>query len=367
LILPLTALQNVGIFGKTRIPGESGNDRLMAQGVAARRDADVLIAGAGPTGLVLGLWLTRLGVRVRIVDRAEQMAATSRAVAVQARTLELYDQIGLADTVTARGRRAVGATLWVAGRKVARVVFGDMGIGISPYPYALIFPQDEHERVLIDRLRDAGVEVERRVELTGVEETDGHVVARLTGRSGAVETCRAAYLAGCDGAHSVVRDALAIGFPGGTYAHVFYVADVDASGPAMNGDVHVAFDTTDFLAVFPLKGDGRARLVGTLRSGAETQHESLSWDDVSTRVIDWMRIDVAHVNWFSTCGRSTGRRTSMAPPPRRFAWRVNGEGCRCTSAPGIRQSRGAGWRATRSISSAPTATSASPLVESPRP
>jgi len=275
----------------------------MQAGAVTGRDAEVLIVGAGPTGLVLALWLTRLGVRVRIVDKAEQMATTSRAVAVQARTLELYDQLSLADAVTARGRRAVGATLWVAGRKVARAVFGDMGIGISPYPYALIFPQDEHERLLIDRLREAGVEVERRIELVDVEEANGHVVGRLWRADGSVEACRAHYVAGCDGAHSAVRDALKVGFPGGTYAHVFYVADVEASGPAMNGDVHVALDTADFLAVFPLQGDGRARLVGTVRDeAANTQHqrEDLSWTDVSKRVIDWMRIDVAHVHWFST-------------------------------------------------------------------
>jgi 2-polyprenyl-6-methoxyphenol hydroxylase-like FAD-dependent oxidoreductase len=92
----------------------------------------VLIAGAGPTGLVLGLWLTRLGVPVRIVDKAAEPGTTSRAVAVQARTLEFYRQIGLADAVVARGREVAAANMWVAGRHVARAVFGDMGAGISP-------------------------------------------------------------------------------------------------------------------------------------------------------------------------------------------------------------------------------------------
>src|SRR6266700_6071610 len=93
------------------------------------RDADVLIVGAGPTGLVLALWLTRLGVRVRIVDKTPEPGTTSRAVAVQARTLELYRQIGLADAVVARGRMANAANLWVAGSQVARVVLGDLGAG----------------------------------------------------------------------------------------------------------------------------------------------------------------------------------------------------------------------------------------------
>src|SRR5262249_2253688 len=151
------------------------------------------------------------------------MATTSRAVAVQARTLELYGQLSLADAVTARGRRAIGASLWVTGRKGARAVLGDMGLGISPYPYALIFPQDEQERLLIDRLQEAGVDGERRVELLDVQEANGYAVARLWRADGSVDTFRTHYVAGCDGARSAVRDALKIGFPGGTYAHVFYV------------------------------------------------------------------------------------------------------------------------------------------------
>jgi 2-polyprenyl-6-methoxyphenol hydroxylase-like FAD-dependent oxidoreductase len=264
------------------------------------RDTDVLIVGAGPTGLVLALWLTRLGTRVRLVDKTAEAGTTSRAVAVQARTLELYSQVGLADAVVARGRKVLAANLWVRGNRVARAVFGEMGAGLSPFPYAQIFPQDEHERLLIERLAEAGVEVERRTELLDFQEGAGRVRAHLTRADGTMETCEAAYIAGCDGAHSGVREALKISFPGGTYSHLFYVADVDASGAVMNGDLHVALDTTDFLAVFPLKGEGHARLIGTVREDAERRHENVSWDEVSQRVIEWMRIDIRHVNWFST-------------------------------------------------------------------
>lgn len=88
------------------------------------------------------------------------------------------------------------------------------------------------------------------------------------------------------------------------YIHLFYVADyvadVEGIGAVMNGDLHVGLEKTDFLAVFPLRGEGRARLVGTVREGAERQHDKLGWDDVSERVIEWMSIDVERVNWFST-------------------------------------------------------------------
>jgi 2-polyprenyl-6-methoxyphenol hydroxylase-like FAD-dependent oxidoreductase len=264
------------------------------------RDADVLIVGAGPTGLVLALWLARLGVRVRIIDKTAEPGTTSRALAVQARTLELYRQVGLADAVVERGLKMVAANLWVARKKAAHVTFGDMGQGLSPFPYVLIFPQDEHERLLIERLLELGVEVERQIELTGFDEIGGRVRARLQRPDGAIETSDAAYIAGCDGAHSTVREALRIGFPGGTYTHLFYVADVAATGAAMNGELHGALDTTDFLLVFPLKQRGHARLIGTIRADADDQHENLSWNDVSRRVIEWMRIDVRDVHWFST-------------------------------------------------------------------
>jgi 2-polyprenyl-6-methoxyphenol hydroxylase-like FAD-dependent oxidoreductase len=185
------------------------------------RDTDVFIVGAGPTGLVLALWLTRLGVRVRIVDKTVAPGTTSRALAVQARTLELYRQVGLADALVARGRPMRAINLWAAGKPVAHAVLGDMGGRISPFPYALIFPQDEHERLLIDRLAQVGIHVERETELVAFEEEAGRVLIRLKRADGSTEACETAYIAGCDGAHSTVRQAVAICVPGGTYNHLF--------------------------------------------------------------------------------------------------------------------------------------------------
>jgi 2-polyprenyl-6-methoxyphenol hydroxylase-like FAD-dependent oxidoreductase len=263
-------------------------------------DTDVLIVGAGPTGLVLALWLARLGVRARIVDRTSEPGTTSRALAVQGRTLELYHQIGLADTVVERGRTVAAVNLWISGRRVAHAVFGEMGTGISPYPFALVFPQDEHERLLVERLTAAGITVERQTEVVSVDDAGDRVIARLKRSDGTLETCTATYIAGCDGGHSIVRESMHAGFAGGTYARLFYVADVEAGGEVVNGDVHVGLDRVEFLAVFPLKGHGRVRLVGTVRDEADHPREKLTWDDVSQRVIDWMRIDVKRVHWFST-------------------------------------------------------------------
>ena len=259
----------------------------------------VLVVGAGPTGLVLALWLTRLGVSVRLIDSAPEAGTTSRALAVQARTLEFYRQIGMANEVVERGLRVRAVNLWVSGKQQAHAAFGSLGEGLSPFPFALIYPQDEHERLLVHRLSELGVEVERRTEFVGCEETAGGLRIQLRRSDGSAETCEAAYLAGCDGAHSAVRSSLGIGFKGGTYEHLFYVADVKGAGPVMNGELHVALDTSEFLAVFPLK-NGNARLVGTMRDVPKASREQLSWADVGKRVIEQLRIDVTRVNWFST-------------------------------------------------------------------
>jgi 2-polyprenyl-6-methoxyphenol hydroxylase-like FAD-dependent oxidoreductase len=263
-------------------------------------DRLVLIIGAGPTGLVLALWLTRLGVRVRIVDKAAEPGTTSRAVAVQARTLELYRQVDLSSAVVEASVKVAAANLWVGGANAARLPLGRMGEGLSPFPYALTYPQDAHERLLIERLNALGVKVERRTELVRFDQHPEGVQAVLKRPDGSEEVCKADYLAGCDGANSTVREALATGFPGGTYSGVFYVADVDAAGPAADGEIHVDFEEADFLAVFPLKGTGRLRLIGPVSWEPDREHRGLTFDDVGERAIRNLKLTITKVNWFST-------------------------------------------------------------------
>jgi 2-polyprenyl-6-methoxyphenol hydroxylase-like FAD-dependent oxidoreductase len=261
---------------------------------------DVLIVGAGPTGLVLALWLTKLGVKVRIVDRTTEPGTTSRALAVQARTLELYRQLDLADAVVAKGHRVPATNLWVKGERKARISLNDMGKGLTPYPFLHIFPQDEHEELLVAKLKSLGVTVERRTEFVSFTEHANSVVARLRGPDGHEQDCEATYLAGCDGARSKVRDTIGTGFPGGTYQHVFYVADVEATGPALDGELHIDLDEADFVAIFPLAGQGRARLIGTVRDERADRAETLTFTDISGHAIGQMKLAIAKVNWFST-------------------------------------------------------------------
>src|SRR6202022_2341572 len=112
------------------------------------------------------------------------------------------------------------------------ISFGSVGSDLTPYPFLHIFPQDRHERLLLERLEALGVSVERNTELIRFAEEKNRITARLRGPDGQEVDCAAAYIAGCDGARSIVRETISTGFPGGTYRQLFYVADVEAAGPA---------------------------------------------------------------------------------------------------------------------------------------
>ncbi|GAB2592320.1 FAD-dependent monooxygenase [Dyella jejuensis] len=262
--------------------------------------SEVLIVGAGPTGLVLALWLTRLGVGVRIIDKTSAPGTTSRALAVQARTLEFYRQLDLADAVVERGHKVPAVNLWVKGERAAQVEFDTVGVGLTPYPFLHVFPQGQHERLLIERLEAAGVFVQRDTELLRFCDEGDHVTGYLRGPDGSEQPWQASYIAGCDGARSLVRETIGADFPGGTYKQVFYVADVEAEGPSIDGQLHIDLDEADFLAVFPLAGAHCARFIGTVRDERAEHAETLKFEDVSDRAIQHLQLTVRAVHWFST-------------------------------------------------------------------
>ncbi len=257
----------------------------------------VLIVGAGPTGLTLALWLARLGAPVRIIDEDAGPGETSRAMGVHARTLEFHRQLGFADEVVAQGIVLARVAIREAGRLEGSAAFGRFGEGLSPFPFMLSFPQDAHERVLIAHLERAGVTVDRHTELTGFVQDGAGVRAALRTHAGA-ETFEASYLAGCDGARSTVRERAGIGFPGGTYAHRFFVADATASGDAMDDAMNVCMTGQDFCLAMPLRRPGSARLIGIVPDGIDPEH--VAFADVEPSVRRNTGLTVEHVAWFST-------------------------------------------------------------------
>ncbi len=256
----------------------------------------VLIVGAGPTGLNLALRLKRHGVAFRIIDQASGPGTQSRALAVQARTLEFYRQVGLADRVVAAGVEIQGIRMREAGEEVARVSLTEFGEGLSPYPIVLDLPQDEHERLLVDVLAAEGVQVEWNTSLEelGPDAEDG-VEASLVGPGGPSRE-RFAYIAGCDGARSRVREARGVRLGGGTYERLYYVADVKIRGP-MIPELVLALDKGAFALRLPSRKGEDERLIGFVPDGRESNPTFEDARPSAERLLD---VQVEAVNWFST-------------------------------------------------------------------
>ena len=261
---------------------------------------DVLIVGAGPTGLVLALWLQAQGVSVRIIDKTSAPGTTSRAMVVHARTLELYRQLGMADAVAAAGHPSRVVNMWARGKRRAQIDMRDFGGDITPYPYLLIFPQDHHESFLCDQLAARGLTIERNTELLDAKDEGDQVTATLRGPDGKTQTCTTRFMVGADGAASTVRKGLGGKFKGGTYRSLLYVADVEVAQDMFNGNVHLSFEETDFLLVFPYGTEGKMRLVGSIRPERVARSDDLNFEDVGRESLHALGIQVTHLNWFST-------------------------------------------------------------------
>lgn len=256
------------------------------------------MVGAGPTGLVLALWLKKRGVPVRLIDQNAGPGTASRAMAVQARTLEFYAQLGIADEVVAHGI-PVEEICWRYGpRGHAALNLSKAGEGLGPYTFALSLPQDEHEKILSNKLRKLGLTIEWNTRLESFTQDENGVEAVLRCGDGP-EICQAAYLCGCDGAHSAVRHGLDLDFPGGTYNQVFFVADVEGQAPGAEHALTVFLSRQSFVLVFPIRTSGMKRLIGILPR-LRKPLEEVTFEDVRPLVTRTTRLKVSAVNWFST-------------------------------------------------------------------
>lgn len=218
----------------------------------------------------MAIWLAKRKIPFRIIDKAQKPGTASRALVLHARTLEYYRMLDVDRTVVDASVPMDEAKLWVKQRVVGTVRFGGVARNSTAFPYVLVFPQDEHEALLEHELNALGKKVERGTELLAYHEHPGGIEIRMRTASGELEDADFSWLAGCDGARSTVREIAGAEFPGGTYEHIFYVADITGTGPVINGNLNIALDDADFLAVFPLKGEGRARLIGTVKAQKNT-------------------------------------------------------------------------------------------------
>ena len=264
-------------------------------------DTDVLVVGAGPTGLMLANQLARRGVRALILDRHPGPSLETRALGVQARTLEIYAHLGIVERALELGKRATGANMWAQGRRAARLPLGDIGRGLSPYPFLLILGQDDNERLLGEALRDRGTAIAWNTELVGLAQEPDRVIARLKQPDGTMREVSAAWVAGCDGARSAVRELNGIAFHGAPYEHVFFVADTQMTGPMVPDELNIYLWREGFHLFFPMRGTDHWRVVGIVPP-ALRGHEDLTLDALmpSIRQEAGSGLSLQGCSWFST-------------------------------------------------------------------
>ena len=253
---------------------------------------DVLVVGAGPTGLMLANWLVKLGVDAIVVDGKDGPTRESRALVVQARSLEIYDQLGLGDLVLAAAQRATALAPGYLDRAFGRVPLGPLGRGFTPYPYLEILEQSRNEEILYENLQKLGLGVRWETAVTAVKQTDSGVEAKVGN-----DTVRARFCVGCDGANSAIRKRRRIAFEGLTNPHRFYVLDAAAAGGLVEGAINVRPGSDDFLLGFPMRGRGSWRLIGLVRD--EDGDGDLAEEDVRLRLRKFA-VTYDRSRWFAT-------------------------------------------------------------------
>jgi 2-polyprenyl-6-methoxyphenol hydroxylase-like FAD-dependent oxidoreductase len=261
---------------------------------------EVIIVGAGPTGLSLACQLQRFGIDFVIVEKNEGITKFSKAIGVQARTLEIYEQLGLAQRAIVEGTIADKVRLLARGKVRGEIPLGDFGRDFSDYPYILMLEQSKNEELLCDYLRAHGKEVLWQTELESFSQDDARVAVTVRTAKSEVQNIEGQYLVGCDGAKSKVRHELGLTFAGSTFERLFYVADARIDWELPHDAVQVSLARDVFAAFFPMKGDHRYRIVGPFPEGAH-EDEEVDFEEIEAQIKSeaQLQLEISDVKWFS--------------------------------------------------------------------
>ena len=255
---------------------------------SAEEQLQVLVVGAGPTGLALATQLRMFGTRFRIIDRSLDRARESRALAVQARTLEVLDAVGLGEVIASRGRTSTRLVVHFGARRVASAYLGDTCATDTRFPFILFVSQAETERLIREHLGASGVTIERGVDLIRFSDHGTHVDCILRHGDGREEHVRSSYVVGCDGAHSAVRRHAGFAFEGGSYPQDFVLADVEADGPLDSGAINSFAGGGGVAMFFPLGSPSTWRVIAMRATPARRDTHSDGPDEspVSSLTLD---------------------------------------------------------------------------------
>jgi 2-polyprenyl-6-methoxyphenol hydroxylase-like FAD-dependent oxidoreductase len=262
---------------------------------------DVLVVGAGPVGLVAAVELARRGVRVRVIDKLAQPTDQSRAIAVHARSLDMFDRMGIVDEMVSTGIKAIAMQLYAGRSKLFRIPLGGVD---SAFPFTLTTAQTETERVLNDHLESLGVTVDRGVELVGLSQDDRAVHLTLRRDNGSTEQVSPSWVIGADGGHSNVRKMVGTKLAGSFVGERFLLADVDAEHTLDLDAMHTFFSPDGPVVVLPMTG-GRMRFLAEVHDSAgspsDTQQRMNPTQDELQAILDRRigGIRVVHSHWLT--------------------------------------------------------------------
>ncbi|MBV9231012.1 MAG: FAD-dependent monooxygenase [Chloroflexi bacterium] len=263
-------------------------------------NTDVLIIGAGPTGLAIANLLVRFHINFRMIDAKAGPVDESRALVMHSRTLELLDKLDLADQAIASGQKMMAVDVLVNGKPAAVLSLNAPGSQVSPYQYSLVYEQSQTERLLLERLKDFGSKIEWNTRLLSLTQTDREATAVIRRSDGREETITAAYVLGADGANSTVRHVLGTPFEGGTYTYGFFLADVEMTWPRGRDKWYLNLTREGFYSFFPMYGGNRFRIVASVTPEQITKGE-LTFEELRELLAHQhgLGITVTSANWIS--------------------------------------------------------------------
>jgi 2-polyprenyl-6-methoxyphenol hydroxylase-like FAD-dependent oxidoreductase len=265
------------------------------------RHTKVLIVGAGPSGLMMAAQLLRYGIQPIIIDNRQGPTNHSNALAVQARSLEIYRQMGVIDKVIANGKQTKGIVFNVDGKEVTSLSFNNAGDGLTAFPYILLYQQSKNERLLLDNLTLNCCPVYWNTTLVSLQQNTDSAGAQLKNTEGEY-AIKCDWVIGADGAHSTVRKQLQIPFTGDTYPSSFYLADLKLDTTFLSGDrVQLYLGKHDLAGFFPMPEEDCYRIIGNLPA-AFNGREDVEVEEVLPYLsaLTKSNIKIVDNNWFTT-------------------------------------------------------------------
>ncbi|MCP4441686.1 MAG: pentachlorophenol monooxygenase [Aureispira sp.] len=265
-----------------------------------KSNCPVLIVGAGPTGLMMACQLSRFGVDFRIIDKKEGTTQLSKALGVQARTLEIYEQLGIVEEALAQGVPAESMQVMVNGKLAQEIPLSAMGEGLTAYPYMFVLEQSKNEDLLYAYLKKNGHEVEWNCEMLEFMQEEDNATVLIQDKNGEQEEITANWVIAADGGRSPLRHALQMQFKGDTYENIFYVVDTDIEWEFKEKKLYSNLAHSSFAAFFPMKDDNRYRVVGILPEEFENEAD-VSFDDIKEVIKEKhkIKLEFGKTHWFS--------------------------------------------------------------------